>query len=139
VTVDDASAAIAFWSKALGAEEIRRVAAPDGRVMHAEVRIEGSILMLNDPFPDNPAVKSPNAAGATTCVLHVYTRDVDALVKRAAAAGATVVMPPTDMFWGDRYAALADPFGHVWGIATRTEDLSEAEVGQRARAMFGGR
>ena len=138
VTVDGAAAAIDFYRKAFGAEEIRRLASPDGKILHAEVRVAGSILMLNDPFPDNPAVASPRQAKTTTCVLHVYTPDVDALVKRAASAGAKVVMPPTDMFWGDRYASLADPFGHVWGIATRTEELSDAEVGKRAAAMFGG-
>jgi uncharacterized glyoxalase superfamily protein PhnB len=137
VTVDGAANAIEFYKKAFGAVEIRRMPAPDGTLMHAEVRIAGSILMLNDPFPENPAVASPRAAKTTTCVLHVYTEDTDAFVKRAASAGAKVLMPPTDMFWGDRYASLADPFGHVWGIATRTETLTDEEIGKRAAAMFG--
>lgn len=138
ITVDGAAKAIAFYRKAFGAAERRRLASPDGKILHAELEIENSTLMLNDPFPENPGVLSPQAAKATTCVLHVYTADTDAFVKRAAAAGASVLMPPTDMFWGDRYASIADPFGHVWGVATRTEDLSDAEVGARAAAMFGG-
>lgn len=131
LTVKGAADAIAFYRKAFGAEELERSPGPGGVILNAMLRIESSILMLNDPSPELKALQAPSTLGATTSVLHVYTADCDAFFQRAAQAGASVVMPPTDMFWGDRYGMLRDPFGHLWGIATRKEDLTPEQVAAR--------
>ncbi len=137
ITVHDGTAAIDFYKRAFGAKEAVRMPGPDGKtVMHAELEIGDSRLMLNDPFPQHP-VKPPKEAKTTTFVLHVYTPDVDSFIERAARAGATVTMPATDMFWGDRYGMVSDPFGHVWGVATRKENLTPEEMGARAARAFG--
>ncbi len=135
VTVSPASAAIEFYAKAFGAEELARMPGPDGQILHAELRIGNARLMLHDPSPMLDTVVAPSDAGHTTCVLHVYTEDVDALYRRATEAGATGTMPPSDMFWGDRYAMVADPFGHVWGLATHTEDVTPEQIAERMAAM----
>ncbi len=110
IMVKNASAAIDFYAQALGAAEVMRIAAPDGRVLHAEIAIEGSVLMLGDA--DTPFV-SPEAVGGTTAALHVYVGDVDARVLHAVEAGAKVLQQPQDMFYGARSVMLLDPFGHV--------------------------
>lgn len=131
LTLDNASAAIEYYKRAFGAEEISRMATPDGKIMHAEIRIGDSVLMISDEFPQGDT-KSPKTLGGTTVNLHVYFPDVDATFNGAVQAGGTGVMPPTDMFWGDRWALLKDPFGHSWGLATHKEDLTEEEIGRRA-------
>jgi uncharacterized glyoxalase superfamily protein PhnB len=108
---------------------------PGGKIMHAELRIGDSTIMLNDEFPEMGA-KSPAGIGGSPVTMHIYVEDADALWKRAVAAGATVAMPLADMFWGDRYGKLVDPFGHHWSIGTHLEDLSHEEVARRgAEAM----
>jgi uncharacterized glyoxalase superfamily protein PhnB len=102
--------------------------------MHALVRIGDSHVMMNDEFPEmgDASVRSPASLGSTTCVMNVYCNDADAWFQRAVAAGAKAKMPPADMFWGDRYGQVVDPFGHVWAIATRVEDITPAEAQARA-------
>ena len=132
----NASAAIEFYKKAFGAEEVYRLAMPDGRVGHAELRIGGSVVMLADEFPEMGA-KSPAALGGTPVSLLFYVADVDAAAARAVAAGAKVKRPVVDQFYGDRSGTFEDPFGHVWTIATRKENLTAEEIRQRAAAAHG--
>ncbi|WP_432176660.1 VOC family protein [Streptomyces sp. Tue6028] len=132
--IDGAAAAIDFYTRAFGAEELFRLDGPDGRIVHAEVRIQGSTIMLGDA--EGPLFRAPTAVGGTTVGLHVFVDDVDTLAHRAAAAGAELVQPPTDQFHGDRTTILRDPFGHVWVFLTRLEDLTPDEVARRARELF---
>jgi len=129
-----ASDAIAFYEKALGGVETVRMPGPGGSVMHAELKIGSSMLMLSDENPQRGAL-SPKTVGGTPVSIFIYTEDVDALFKRAVDAGATAVAPPTDMFWGDRFAQLTDPFGHSWAMATHKEDVSPQEMQKRMAAM----
>lgn len=139
LTVRGAARAIAFYKRAFGARERERMTTPDGRgIMHAEIQIGDSIVFLADEFPGMGS-RAPQTLGATTGSLHLYVGNVDRAFQRAVAAGATVRMPVTDMFWGDRYAKVADPFGHEWGLATHKEDLSAREVRRRAQEFFGRR
>jgi PhnB protein len=136
LTVRGAAEAIDFYIRAFGAQERGRMPGPDGKViMHAELRIGNSIVFLADEFPDR-GCRAPQTLGGTTGALHLYVKDVDRAFQRAVAAGAEVRMPATDMFWGDRYAKVADPFGHEWGLATHKENLSAREIGRRAQAFF---
>ena len=136
LVVRGAAQAIEFYKRAFGAEELARMPAPDGRtVMHAELKIGDSIVMLADESP-GMGCRSPESLGGSTASLHLYVKDVDAAFKRALAAGAQARMPVADMFWGDRYGKVADPFGHEWGLATHKEDLSPEEIGRRAAAYF---
>ena len=132
----NASAAIEFYKKAFGAEEVYRLAMPDGRVGHAELRIGGSVVMLADEFPEMGA-KSPAALGGTPVSLLLYVADSDAVAAGAVAAGAKVKRPVVDQFYGDRSGTFEDPFGHVWTIATRKENLTPEEIGRRAAAAHG--
>jgi PhnB protein len=121
LVVSDGAAAIEFYKKAFGAQETMRMPAEDGkRLMHAQLRIGESTLYLADDFPEfcGGKPRNPKALGGTPVTIHQYVRDVDASIKRAADAGATVVMPAADMFWGDRYGQVNDPFGHNWSFAT---------------------
>ena len=132
IVVKGAGPAIEFYKKAFGAEEIRRIAGPGGNVMHAEMRIGDSIVMLNDEFPDYGAL-GPKTVGGTSTTLHIYVTDADAFMDRAVKAGAEVAMPLMDMFWGDRYGKLKDPYGHHWSVATHKEDLTDEEVAERMK------
>lgn len=127
LTVKDAARAIEFYKKAFGATEKGVMKDPDGKVMHAELRIGDSIIMLSDEYPDYGSV-SPQSIGGSAMGLHIYVDGVDAAFDRAVKAGAQVEMPVMDMFWGDRYGKLKDPFGHKWSIATHTADLSMDEM-----------
>jgi PhnB protein len=129
-----ASDAIAFYKKALGAEEIMRMAAPGGRVGHAELQIGDSRIMLADEHPELQAL-SPKTIGGSPVTLHLYVENVDAAVERAIAAGATLVRPVADQFYGDRTGGIADPFGYRWFIATHKEDLTMDEIRRRAAAQ----
>ena len=136
LVVHAAADAIDFYKKAFGAEEIMRMPGPDGKsIMHAEVKIGNSILFITDEFPE-AGCKSPKTLSGSPATFNIYTEDVDASFKRAIDAGAEVKMPATDMFWGDRYAQVIDPFGHTWGMATHKEDLTPDEIGKRAQAFF---
>lgn len=137
---DDAAAAIDFYKKPFGARERLRMSMPDGKVAHAEVEIGDSVFMLADemePMPGQPGVyKSPRAAGLTTGAMFLYVQNVDAAFDRAVKAGCTVRAPVTDMFWGDRFGQVIDPFGHTWGFATHTEDVSPKEMQRRQQEFF---
>jgi len=131
--------AIEFYRKAFGAEEVRRMPAPDGkRLMHAAIRIDGRFVFLADDFPEYCGGKeqSPAALGGTAVTLHRYVTDCDAAIERARRAGASVVMPASDMFWGDRYGVVKDPFGHSWAFATHVKDVSMEEMAKGAQAAF---
>lgn len=135
--VKDAAKAIDFYTRAFGAVELFRMPGPDGKgVMHAEIKVGDSIVMLSDECP-HMGTKSPLTLGGTATALHLYVEDVDASFKKATKAGAQTKQPPTDMFWGDRYGKVLDPFGHEWGLATHTEDLTPEEIGARAAKFFG--
>ena len=127
VTVRDAARAIEFYKQAFGAKEKGVMKGPDGKVMHAELVIGDSIIMMADEFPEFGSL-SPQSIGGSGTGLHIYIEDVDAAFDRAVKAGATVEMPVADMFWGDRYGKLRDPFGHKWSIGTHKADLSMEEM-----------
>jgi PhnB protein len=132
LAVEDAAGAIEFYKKAFGAKERGRMDAPGGKVGHAELEIGNALVMLSDPFPQ-ASTKPPKELGDTTSSIFMFVEDVDAVVKQAADAGATVVMKPENQFWGDRFGTIKDPFGHVWGIATHVEDVSPEEMAERGR------
>jgi uncharacterized glyoxalase superfamily protein PhnB len=127
LTVRDAARAIEFYKQAFAAVERGVMKDPDGKVMHAELKIGDSIIMLSDEFPDYGAL-SPESIGGSAMGLHIYLDGVDAAFDRAVKAGARVEMPVMDQFWGDRYGKLTDPFGHKWSIGTHIKDLSMAEM-----------
>jgi uncharacterized glyoxalase superfamily protein PhnB len=132
--------AIEFYAKAFGAEEVMRMPMPDGRIGHAELKIGDSIVMLADDMPEMMGGKSrdPKKLGASAVTIHLYVPDAKAFVDRAAKAGATVTMPVAEMFWGDLYGKLLDPFGHDWGIATHVKDLTPQEIAAAQKKAFGG-
>ena len=136
LVVKGASQAIDFYKKAFGAEEIKRMPGPDGKsLIHAELKIGNSRLMLVDEFPEMNA-RGPETIGGTPVTIHMFVEDADAVFNRALDAGAQVRMPLADMFWGDRYGVVADPFGHLWSIATHKEDLTPEEMGKRMQDAF---
>ena len=133
LVVRGVAAAIAWYTRALGANELLRNPAPDGKsIMHAELLLGDSRFFVVDEFPGS--MVSPVALGGTPITLHLYVNDVDGLFTRAVDAGAEVLMPVADQFWGDRYGMLKDPFGHRWSIASRIEDLSPKTLQARAAA-----
>ena len=132
LVIKDAAKAIDFYKKAFGAEEISRMPTPDGRLMHASLKIGDSIFFLCDEFPEYDCGSvSPSTLQKAHATLHVYVDDADKAFKRAVDAGANGVMPPQDMFWGDRYGRLIDPFGQPWSIGTHVEDLTPEEMKKR--------
>lgn len=137
LTVDDGKRAIEFYVRAFGAERQGKMATPDGKVAHAELRIGDAVVMLSDDLPHFQGA-APKALGGTTVSIFLYVEDVDALVRQAADAGATVLMEPEDQFWGDRMGVLSDPFGHVWLVATHMEEASPADFEARSQALVAG-
>jgi PhnB protein len=136
LVVKGADKAIDFYKKAFGAKEVGRMPGPDGKtIMHADLIIGDSHLMLVDEFPDMGCL-GPQSVGGSPVSIHIYVEDVDTFFKQALAAGAQEKMPLTDMFWGDRYGMVADPFGHTWSIATHKEDLTVEEITKRSKAAF---
>ena len=133
LVVKGASKAIEFYEKALGARELHHMDAPGGRIAHAEMQLGDSRFYLADEFPGS-ALAAPQKSASVG--LHVYVADCDALIQRAVGAGAKLVMPPMDMFWGDRFGQVRDPFGHVWSIATHKEDLAPEEMARRGAAAM---
>ena len=134
----DAAGAIEFYKKAFGAVEMMRMPTPDGKLMHASVKIGDTIVMLVDEMP-NWGVLSPQALNNSPVTLHMSVPDVDAVFARAVAAGAKAKMPVADMFWGDRYGKLEDPFGHHWSVATHIRDMTAEEIfeaGKKAMAQM---
>ena len=130
-----ASDAIEFDKKAFDAAEVFRMPGPDGAIAHAEIRIGDSQIMMCEENPQMGA-QSPQALGGSPANLFLYVEDVDAAYKKAVDAGATATMPPQDMFWGDRYGKLVDPYGHEWSIATHIEDVTPEQMAERAQAAF---
>jgi PhnB protein len=136
ITVKGAAQAIEFYKRAFGAQEHERMTGPDGKtVMHGEIKIGDSIVMLADEMPQM-GCRSPQTLGGCTGYIFLYVPDVDAAFKRAVEAGAKATMPPADMFWGDRFGTVEDPFGHQWGLGTHKEDLSPEEVRKRGAAAM---
>jgi PhnB protein len=127
LSIRGAADAIAFYAKAFGAKEVSRMPGPDGKLLHAEIRIGDRRVMLGDEAPEMGAPSPQTLNGSPVALMH-YVKDVDAVYARAVAAGAKPVMPPADMFWGDRYAQVLDPFGHRWSLATHTADLTDAQM-----------
>lgn len=130
LTVDGCAEAIDFYERALGAELIQKADGPGGRVWHAEIEVGGSVVMLNDEFPEHGSVAPPSLGGSPVTIW-LYVEDVDAAFRRAVDAGAEATMEPEDMFWGDRMASVVDPFGHRWSLASRVEELSPEEMARR--------
>jgi PhnB protein len=135
LVVDDAARAIEYYVKAFGAKELGRMEAPDGKIGHAELELGDSRIMLSDPFPQ-ASTQPPKQLGGTTASVFMYVENVDAVVKQAVDAGATVTMEVADQFWGDRFGTITDPFGHVWSIATHVEDVPPEEMAERAKAAM---
>jgi uncharacterized glyoxalase superfamily protein PhnB len=121
-----AAKAIEFYKRAFGAEEVKLLTGPNDSVVHAEIRIGDSIIMIAEEWPGHH-VQSPDSVKGTTSSLHIYVDDVDALHKRAVAAGAEELMAPADMFWGDRFSSVRDLHGHVWSMATHVKDMTPEE------------
>lgn len=130
LVVDDAAAAIDFYVNAFGATEYGRVPHPDGRLVHAALNVNGSMVMLNDDFPDfnNGKSSTPKALGGTPVTIHLQVPDVEAAFQRALDAGATVVAPLEDQFWGDRYGVIRDPFGHQWSLGQPVREVGMEEI-----------
>lgn len=137
LVIKGAAKAIEFYKKAFGAEEIMIMPGPDGQsVMHAEIRIGDSTIMIGDDLPMMQRWISPARLNGTTVCLHLYVPDVDAAFQRAIDAGATESMPVSDTFWGDRYGKVTDPFGHEWSLATHKKDLTPEQIQEGAKAFF---
>ena len=130
LTIEGAAEALDWYKKAFNATEIDRAVGPDGKIMHAEIKIGSSILMVSDAMMGS---QGPKGHGGSPVGFYIYVEDCDRLFQQATAAGATVTMPMSDMFWGDRFGKITDPFGHHWGIATHTEDLTPEEMGKRQK------
>jgi PhnB protein len=135
LAVENAAEAIEFYERAFGAKESFRMPGPGDTIGHAELEIGDSRVMLSDPFPQS-SVRPPKELGGPSASVFMYVEDVDAVVKQAVDAGATVTMEVEDMFWGDRFGTVSDPFGHVWSIATHVEDVSPEEIAERGKAAM---
>ena len=132
LAVEDAAAAIEFYKRAFGATERSRMPGPNGKIAHAEIEIGDSLIMTSDQFPQS-SVKPPKEIGGATVSIFLYVEDVDSVVQDAVDAGATITMPVEDMFWGDRFGQVSDPFGHIWQVATHVEDVSPEDMEKRAQ------
>jgi uncharacterized glyoxalase superfamily protein PhnB len=135
--IRNAAEAIDFYARAFGAVELFRMPGPEGKLMHAEVKIGDSIVMLSDEFLEWGA-KGAQTLGGTPVSLNLYVEDCDAVFNRAVEAGATVKMPLADQFWGDRYGQVVDPYGHVWAVATHVAGVSPAAMSRRSTERHGG-
>lgn len=132
ITVRDTAKAIDFYTRAFGAEEVGRFEGPDGKIMHAEIRIGDSLIMLGDENPQWGSL-SPLSTNGNPGSLHIYVENADATFARALEAGAQIRQPLEDAFWGDRYGKVTDPFGHHWGIATRVKSYTKEEMDRVSR------
>jgi PhnB protein len=135
LVIRDAAKAIPFYKKAFAAKEIMRMPGPGGSIMHAEIRVGDSTIMLADETSDMGS-KSPAALGGSPVGFYVYVENLDATWKKAVAAGAKILMPLTDMFWGDRMGRLEDPFGHSWSLASHVKDVTPAEIKKAQKAFL---
>jgi PhnB protein len=136
IFVKGAAEAIEFYKKAFGAEELMRFPGPDGLIMHAEIRVGDSIIMLADEMPSDQGGRGPKSYGGTPVMFFIYGENVDAAWQRAVDAGAKPIMPLTDQFWGDRTGCLEDPFGHQWWLATHIQDMTPDELRKAGEAYF---
>jgi PhnB protein len=137
LVISNAAKAIDFYRKAFGAEELFRMPAPDGsRLMHATIKIGDAPVMMSDEFPEYGGNRGPDIVGGTTVSIHLNVPDVDKAFAKAVEAGANVIMPLADMFWGDRYGKVRDPFGHEWSLATHKRDVSPAEMQKAMKEQF---
>ncbi len=134
LAINGASQAIEFYKKAFGAKELDRQPMPDGKLMHARIKVGDSIVMMSDEFPGS-GIKAPTSLGTTTATLHIYSKNVDKLWQQALAAGAKVAMPLDNQFWGERYGQLVDPFGHRWSISMQIKMKPEEMEAKRQQAM----
>ena len=133
LVVSDAARAIDFYKQAFGAHELSRMGGPGGKIAHAELQIGNSILMLADEMMGN---RCPHSLGGSPVSIFLYVENVDSVFRQALEAGAQSDLPPTDMFWGDRFGKLTDPFGHLWALATHVEEVAPEEMQQRAQAAM---
>jgi len=138
LTLNDAARALDFYKRAFGAHEVMRMDAPGGKIGHAEIKIGDSMIMLADEMPGTGS-RSPQSLGGTTGGIFLYVENADAVFNQAVSAGAQVEAPLTDMFWGDRYGRLRDPFGHSWSVATHKEDVAPAEMSKRMQEAMAKR
>ncbi len=136
LTVRNAAKALEFYKRAFGAKELHRMPGPDGRLVHAAFQIGDSQLFLSDEFPEMGNSRSPETLNGTPVSILIYVADVDSVFNSATQAGGTPVEKPTDMFWGDRWATVRDPFGHAWQIATHVEDVTPEEMKKRSAEFF---
>lgn len=132
LVVNDATRAIDFYKRAFGAEQIVKMDGPDGKIAHAELKIGDSVVMLSDEMP-GAKCRAPRSLGGTSCGIFLYVNDVDAVFRQAQNTGARVETPLADMFWGDRFGQLSDPFGHLWSVATHKEDVAPEEMRRRGK------
>jgi len=136
LSITDATAAVAFYTEVFASPPYVLLNMPDGRVMHCEFRVGGARFFLSEELPEHGGTPSPARLAATTVAIHLYLDDCDAMVQRMKDNGSTVLMEPTDMFWGERFARVRDPFGHEWGIATQLREMSPDEIEAAAKQMF---
>ncbi len=136
LSVIDAKAAVAFYSRVFETEPVLLLNMPDGRVMHCEFRVGDARFFLSEELPEHGGTPSPASLGATTVAIHLYVDDCDAMVAQMKSNGASIVMDPADMFWGERFARVRDPFGHEWGITTRLREMTPAEIQAAAAKLF---
>lgn len=134
IYVDGAADAIAFYTRAFGAVELFRIAHPDGKILHAEISIAGSVVMIGDP--DKKWYSDPRGLGRCTTSLHLFVKDNEQFLRRAVEAGVETIQPPTELFYGASSASVRDPFGHVWVLLTWKEDLEPAEMERRGNALL---
>lgn len=137
IAIKDAAKAIEFYQKAFDAIEVEKCLSPDGKIMHAVIKIGNSLIMLSDEMPGSDCgISSPETLKGATSMLFIYVEDADAFFNQAVREGATIKMPLCDVFWGDRYGQLMDPFGHSWSIATHKVDLTKDEIAKAAEEFF---
>jgi PhnB protein len=136
LAIKNAAKALDFYQRAFGATEVYKLLMPDGRLGHAEMRIDDSIIMIADEFPEHGG-KSPETLGGSPVSIHLYVENADAFFKKAVAAGAKERKPVMDQFYGDRSGQLEDPYGHLWWVATHKEDIAPEELQKRVEAIFG--
>ena len=135
LVVSNSKEAIEFYKKAFDANEIYQMPTPDGKTMHAMIQVGDSFVMMSDEFPDI-GCRSPTSIGGTAVTIHLYVEDADQVFNQAVEAGAKVTIPIMDVFWGDRFGTVADPFGHSWAIATHKKDVSPEEMEKASKEYF---
>jgi PhnB protein len=136
LSVPDGRRAVEFYSRVFETEPLVSLPMPDGRVMHCEFRVGAARFFLSDELPEHGGTPSPASLSATTVAVHLYVDDCDAMVARMESCGAAVLMEPVDMFWGERFARVRDPFGHEWGVTTPLRDMAPAEIEAAAAKLF---